>query len=347
MKLCIYLPILMEITSLAHYVTAVDNCLSYALMLAGISPSKAAKYSQAAFELNVPPDSLLQADDLFLRGLTVSADDRVRIANCQASYRASQTTNLSQRHLEKLCNGRGECVINLIQKSYLCKCQMGYTGNYCEAIQNKCLSNPCSPGGVCQNAFRNFTCHCKVGYRGRLCQEKWLTRNGIRSRLQQLTNDIKGTIVHSKNSLLDLVGKQSNIIRKLQSSVAKLKRSRRPKYRVLTDSLNASAAAYRCSLYGGGLAMVKNAEDQREIYNLALHYRLRSIWLGAGDQVIEGNWFWWDRSPTPYNNFLPGEPDDSKGVEDCVEMLVVTANTPGGWNDVNCNLRRPFVCQFY
>ena len=347
MKLWIYLTILMEITSLAHYVTAVDNCLSHALMLAGISPSQAAKYSQVASEFNVPPQSLLQADDLFLRGLTVSADDRVRIANCQASYWASQTTNLSRCHLEKLCNGRGECVINLIQKSYLCKCQSGYIGNHCEAILNNCISNPCSPGGVCQNAFQNFTCHCKVGYRGRLCKEKWLTKNGTRSRLQQLTNDIKGTIVNSDYSLLDLIDQQSIIIRRLQLSIAELKRSRLPRYRVFTDSLNAFSAAYQCSLYGGGLAMVKNTEDQKEIYNLAIRYRLQRIWLGAGDQLTEGYWYWWDRSPLIFKNFIPNEPNDSKGVEDCLEMLVVTANIRGGWNDVNCNVSLPFVCQFY
>ena len=295
MKLCIYLPILMEITNLAHYVIAVDNCLSHALMLAGISPLQAAKYSQAASEFDVPADSLLQADDLFLRGLRVSADDRVRIANCQTSYRASQTTNLSQCHLEKLCNGHGECVINLIPKSYLCKCQSGYIGNHCEAILNNCLSDPCSPGGVCQNAFQNFTCQCKVGYRGRLCKEKWLTRNGTRSWLQQLTNDIKGAIVNSDYSLHDLIDQQSIIISRLQLSIAELKGSRLPKYRVFTDSLNVSSAAYQCSLYGGCLAMVKNAEEQREIYSLALRYRLKHIWLGAGDQLIEGSWYWWDR----------------------------------------------------
>ena len=311
------------------------------------SPLQAAKYSQAASEFGAPADSLLQADDLFLRGLGVSADDRVRIANCQASHRASQTTNLSQYHLEKLCNGHGKCVINSIQKSYSCKCQSGYIGNHCEAILNNCLSDPCSPGGVCQNAFQNFTCHCKVGYRGRLCKENWLTRNETRSRLQQLTNDIKGAIDHADNSLLDLIDQQSIIIRRLQSSIAELKRSRLPRYRVFTDSLNASSAAYQCSLYGGGLATIKNTEDQKEIYNLAIRYRLQRIWLGAGDQLIEGNWYWWDRSPMIFNNFIPNEPNDSKGVEDCLNMAVVTANIRGGWNDLNCKVLLPFVCQFY
>ena len=95
--------------------------------------------------------------------------------------------------------------------------------------------------------------------------------------------------------LLVLIDQQSIIIRRLQLSIAELKRSRLPKYRVFTDSLNVSSAAYPCSLYGGCLAMVKNAEEQREFYSLTLCYRLKHIWLGAGDQLIEGSWYWWDR----------------------------------------------------
>ena len=178
---------------------------------------------------------------------------------------------------------------------------------------------------------------------GEVVDKKWDEITAI----QQLTTEIKDSIVNSDYSLHDLIDQQSIIIRRLQSSIAELKRSRLPKYRVFTDRLNASSAAYQCSLYGGGLAMVKNAEDQKEIHNLALRYRLQRIWLGAGDQLIEGNWYWWDRSPMIFNNFLRGEPNDSRGYEDCLEMVVFARTTPGGWNDKRCTLQIPFVCQFH
>ena len=333
-----------------------DDCMLHALTQAGISLSNARTYAERFAIAGISLSTLLASDNSKLRNLgVISEEDRRRISVCHhinSDDNSSPVTSATACHLDGICNGRGVCDVRgnkrpSSQLHYVCNCNAGYSGDRCQKISYNCLSNPCSHGGRCENGVNNFTCHCKVGYRGRLCQEKWLTRNGTRSRLQQLTTEIKDSIVNSDYSLHDLIDQQSIIIRRLESSIAELKRSRLPKYRVFTDRLNASSAAYQCSLYGGGLAMVKNAEDQREIYNLALRYKLPHVWLGAGDQLIEGNWYWWDRSPMIFNNFLPNEPNDSKGVEDCLEMLVITANIRGIWNDVNCNWRRPFICQFH
>lgn len=41
-----------------------------------------------------------------------------------------------------------------------------------------------------------------------------------------------------------------------------------------------------------------------------------------------------------YDNWGPGEPNDSDGVEDCVIL-----RRDGTLNDVNCAMKNPFICK--
>uniref|UniRef100_A0A2K5F2U3 Protein crumbs homolog 1 n=1 Tax=Aotus nancymaae TaxID=37293 RepID=A0A2K5F2U3_AOTNA len=60
---------------------------------------------------------------------------------------------------------------------YVCICQPGFTGIYCEEDVNECSSNPCQNGGTCENLPGNYTCHCpfdnlsRTFYGGRDCSD--------------------------------------------------------------------------------------------------------------------------------------------------------------------------------
>ena len=93
--------------------------------------------------------------------------------------------------------------------------------------------------------------------------------------------------------------------------------------------------------------MVKTPEEQQEVYDIANHYQLSRFWLGASDQLAEGHWFWWDGSRMTYKNFLPRQPDNYRGNQDCLEMWISFYIGRGYWNDYPCSVRQPFLCQFW
>ncbi|XP_053314489.1 sushi, nidogen and EGF-like domain-containing protein 1 isoform X2 [Spea bombifrons] len=53
---------------------------------------------------------------------------------------------------------------------FLCHCQEGYSGRYCEIEMNECLSEPCKNGGSCQDLSGAFLCICPEGFTGTQCE---------------------------------------------------------------------------------------------------------------------------------------------------------------------------------
>ncbi|XP_076344069.1 uncharacterized protein LOC143244013 isoform X2 [Tachypleus tridentatus] len=74
------------------------------------------------------------------------------------------------------CSGRGNCVSDDTQKSFMCRCCPNFKGRHCEEL-GSCRDNPCKNGGLCFNVTdgtRNagYRCLCSHGYRGQLCEEE-------------------------------------------------------------------------------------------------------------------------------------------------------------------------------
>ena len=68
-------------------------------------------------------------------------------------------------------------------------------------------------------------------------------------------------------------------------------------------------------------------------------------WLGGQRDPTNGNNFVWsDGTPWDYSNWAPEQPDDFKGIEDCVHMIDSTSD-PYKWNDKKCSQKRTFVCK--
>lgn len=67
-----------------------------------------------------------------------------------------------------------------------------------------------------------------------------------------------------------------------------------------------------------------------------IHY-----WIGLSDQQVEGQFIWESTSELArFTNWVPGDPNDAHGNEDCV-----LTNWHTKWADANCNWKEHFVCQ--
>ncbi|XP_075466269.1 pulmonary surfactant-associated protein D-like [Ascaphus truei] len=104
---------------------------------------------------------------------------------------------------------------------------------------------------------------------------------------------------------------------------------------------NYNDAKATCSKAGGQLASPLNSEENQAVSALSLQYKKKPF-LGINDIETEGTFRYLTGELIGYSNWNPNEPNNDKGVEDCVEMY-----TTGKWNDKNCNEKHLVVCEFF
>ena len=102
------------------------------------------------------------------------------------------------------------------------------------------------------------------------------------------------------------------------------------------QTLTGGAAQAFAQNFGCNLISIQTAaENQCIISSLSNQGFLNSnadvVWIGFGDQITEGNFAWYDQSSISYTNWSSGEPNNSDGDEDCVQLYL-----DGSWNDLNC-----------
>ena len=91
-----------------------------------------------------------------------------------------------------------------------------------------------------------------------------------------------------------------------------------------------------CHTYGAHLASIPSMNVNKFMSAKLPKPDDGGYWIG-GTQ-IDGIWVWGDASPWNYANWAEGEPNSNN--ENCVEL-----GTDGSFNDVNCDVRRRFVCK--
>uniref|UniRef100_A0A7M4FXJ9 Pulmonary surfactant-associated protein D-like n=1 Tax=Crocodylus porosus TaxID=8502 RepID=A0A7M4FXJ9_CROPO len=96
----------------------------------------------------------------------------------------------------------------------------------------------------------------------------------------------------------------------------------------------------RCFQAGGQLASPRNSAENTAIQQIvALHDK--AVFLGINDIRTEGQFQYLNGQAITYSNWLPGEPNNDRGIEDCVEVFA-----DGKWNDRSCKETRLIICEF-
>ncbi|XP_065195035.1 uncharacterized protein LOC135826349 [Sycon ciliatum] len=149
-----------------------ESCMVRWILQSGVELAMAERYEGVFKTIGMTKAKLLELDTdvlAFLMGMT--GDHATMLKSCLDG------TNPLCADAFNPCNTEGECVFNTDTRSYMCQCQPGRTGQYCENEIDECASEPCQNGGRCIDAFNNFTCDCSVGYEGDVCQQRWWTRD--------------------------------------------------------------------------------------------------------------------------------------------------------------------------
>ncbi|XP_039677804.1 galactose-specific lectin nattectin-like [Perca fluviatilis] len=80
-------------------------------------------------------------------------------------------------------------------------------------------------------------------------------------------------------------------------------------------------AERNCQSLGGNLASVHNIFEYREIQRImatTLSIEYKEAWLGGSDAQEDGVWLWSDSSLFSYQNWCPGQPDNTH--QHCLQM---------------------------
>jgi len=103
-----------------------------------------------------------------------------------------------------------------------------------------------------------------------------------------------------------------------------------------------------CTKSGGKLAVLTTKEESDALF-AALKQPLaipsvqpqEGVWIGLTDSKDEGKFRWSNDALMSYGNWLPKQPDDLNGGEDCATLTL----GDGRWNDVDCIRGLPFLCE--
>lgn len=107
-------------------------------------------------------------------------------------------------------------------------------------------------------------------------------------------------------------------------------------YYLNPQSMTGTQAQAFAQNLGANLVSIQSLAENNCILNALVDIgQTGTIWIGLNDEQVEGTFVWYDQSPVTYSNWAPGEPNNSGGNEDCVQIYPNGSN-PGSWNDLPC-----------
>ncbi|XP_018431303.1 PREDICTED: pulmonary surfactant-associated protein D-like, partial [Nanorana parkeri] len=99
-------------------------------------------------------------------------------------------------------------------------------------------------------------------------------------------------------------------------------------------------AKVSCASAGGQLATPRTSEENQAIFSISRNLK-KHAFMGITDMQTEGVFRYPSGETITYSNWGPSEPNNTNGVEDCVEI-----RETGKWNDENCSSKRFYICEF-
>lgn len=75
------------------------------------------------------------------------------------------------------------------------------------------------------------------------------------------------------------------------------------------------------------------------------YFCFEQVWIGYNDIFSEGHFVGTDGRPPRFTHWDIDEPNNYKGQEDCVVMWKSPRGDNGAWNDDQCDIRWPFICE--
>ncbi|XP_051999076.1 proteoglycan 3 [Xyrauchen texanus] len=115
-------------------------------------------------------------------------------------------------------------------------------------------------------------------------------------------------------------------------------------YEFLREPKNANSAEVYCkTIYRNGqLASVTSSFIHQQMMRLMDQNGGRTrTWIGGRRYLNTRRFQWLDGAPWRYVDWLPGEPNNSAGIENCVELL-----SNGQFNDMPCHDLRAYICSY-
>ncbi|XP_067653958.1 perlucin-like isoform X1 [Haliotis asinina] len=99
-----------------------------------------------------------------------------------------------------------------------------------------------------------------------------------------------------------------------------------------------------CQYLGSHLATIESRDEDSFIRGHVLrHGKAEKYWLGGTDLNLEGKWLWEGQRPFGFRNWIPGQPDNWKHHEHCLEIRKHHHHYL--WNDFECHVPLHFICE--
>ncbi|XP_045182689.2 perlucin-like protein [Mercenaria mercenaria] len=102
-----------------------------------------------------------------------------------------------------------------------------------------------------------------------------------------------------------------------------------------------------CQGFGGNLAEVETEKENTFLTNEVKRLK-GNYWLGGNDLSNEGEWQWWNsKEDFMYTNWLPGEPNNYRNGENCVDIRITGTGSHQaiGWWDDQCQKSKLYICE--